>query len=55
MTLELKSGRKIKYNEYYEYSGVHISIMEPVTPDEKEEIKKTLKSERDLVSLKFRS
>lgn len=51
--LELKNGTKIKYQEYYSFSGVSIIIMEPVTPEQKIEITKTLKEERDLLSIKF--
>lgn len=53
MTLELKDGTQIRYSEYYSYNGVHIEINQFVTDEQKVEIKKQLKEERDLLSLKF--
>jgi hypothetical protein len=50
---ELKNGREIKGDESYSPNGVHINITSDTTPEEKEEIAKKLKSERDLVSLQF--
>ncbi len=49
----LKDGTVVSYNEDYSVNGVHIEIKTQVTEDQKEEIKKTLKEERDLLSLKF--
>jgi len=53
MELELKDGTIIKYDESYSIDGVHIWILDKVTDEQKEEIKKKLRSERDLLSLKF--
>jgi len=52
-TLRLKDDTQIKYSEYYSYNGVHITIEQPVTDEQKAEIKKQLKEDRDLMSLKF--
>lgn len=49
----LKDGSNFEMNEHYSHDGVHIEILEPATDEQKEEIKKQLKEDRDLVSLKF--
>ena len=46
-------GKEIKGDESYSPNGVHINITSDTTPKEKEEIAKKLRSERDLLSLKF--
>lgn len=51
--LILEDGTIIKYSECYSRNGVHIDIQDKVTDEQKDEIKKKLKSERDLLSLKF--
>ena len=53
MELELKDGTIVKYSESYGYNGVYIVVESKVTDEQKVAIKKQLKEERDLVSLKF--
>lgn len=53
MYLELENGDKIAFSEYYSPSGVHITIEQPVTEAQMIEIKKQLKQDRDLLSLRF--
>lgn len=50
----LKDGTIVHFDENYSRSGVHITITDTVTDEQKEEIKKTLKNERDLLSLNFK-
>lgn len=53
-TLELKDGTVIEYSESYSPNGVHITIEQKTTDEQKVEIKKQLKEDRDLLSLKFK-
>lgn len=53
MYLELKDGTKIMFSEDYSSNGVHITIKQKVTDEQKVEIESKLKRDRDLLSLKF--
>jgi hypothetical protein len=46
-------GRTIKFYSAYSSMGVHIEIYEDMGDEEKELLKKHLRGERDVVSLRF--
>ena len=47
-------NREIKFESSLGSSGIYVTVYEKLTKEEQEDFKKHLKSERDLVSIKFK-
>lgn len=47
-------GREVKFESQYSRSGVHITVYEQMDAEEMQEFKRHIKSERDVVTIRFK-